>query len=134
MGPVASVLETASMVVVFALFMLIRRDTLRERVIRLVGDRRRLLAGTALEDASSRLRRYLLLLFVVNASYGTVFGVAVAVMGVPHALLWGVLAGLLRFVPYLGAPLAAGFAIAMAVAFFPGGNRAWWIFHPLCSS
>jgi predicted PurR-regulated permease PerM len=128
MGPVASVLETASMVVVFALFMLIRRETLRERVIRLVGDRGRLLAGTALEDASSRLRRYLLLLFVVNASYGTVFGVAVAVMGVPHALLWGVLAGLLRFVPYLGAPLAAGFAIAMAVAFFPGWDRAWWIF------
>ncbi len=128
MGPVASVLETSSMVVVFALFMLIRRETLRERVVRLAGARRRLLAGTALEDASTRLRRYLLLLFVVNASYGTVFGVAVAVMGVPHALLWGVLAALLRFVPYLGAPLAAGLAIAMAVAVFPGWEHAWWIF------
>jgi AI-2E family transporter len=79
----------------------------------------------ALDDASRRLSRYLLLQFLVNAGYGTLFGVGLYFIGVPHASLWGILAAFLRFVPYVGTLIATAFPVAMALAVFPGWN------HPL---
>lgn len=123
-GPLTGVLETSALVIVFTLFILVKREDLRNRVIRLAGQNQLNVVTQALDDASRRLSRYLLFQFVVNISYGAIFGCLVYWIGVPHALLWGVLAGLLRFVPYVGTPIAAAFPIGMAIAVFPGWHQA----------
>jgi predicted PurR-regulated permease PerM len=127
-GPLAGLLEISVMVIVFTLFMLVRREDLRNRVIRLAGQGQMNVVTQALDDASRRLSRYLLLQFVVNAAYGVIFGSGTYWIGIPHALLWGVLCGLLRFVPYVGAPIAAAFPMAVALALFPGWHQAALIF------
>jgi predicted PurR-regulated permease PerM len=126
--PIAGPLETAGMVVIFTAFMLIKREDLRNRLIRLGGEGRLTVMTQALDDASRRLSRYLLLQFLVNAVYGSIFGIGLFFMKVPNALLWGVLAALLRLVPYVGTLIAAAFPIAMAFAVFPGWNHAVLIF------
>ena len=78
----------------------------------------------ALDEASRRLGRYLLLQFAVNADYGLLFGLGVYFIGIPHPLLWGVFGCLLRFVPYIGTPVAAVFPMGMALAVFPGWSQA----------
>jgi hypothetical protein len=78
----------------------------------------------ALDDAGRRLSRYLVLQCLVNASYGTVFGLALYYIGIPHALLWGVFAGMLRFVPYVGSLIATALPVALALAVFPGWRQA----------
>jgi hypothetical protein len=78
----------------------------------------------ALDDASRRLSRYLLLQFLVNAGYGILFGVGLYFIAIPHALLWGALAALLRFVPYVGTLIATAFPVMMALAVFPGWQHA----------
>jgi hypothetical protein len=127
-GPLTGVFETSAMVIVFTLFMLVKREDLRNRVIRLAGQNQLNIVTQALDDASRRLSRYLLLQFLMNAIYGVIFGSALYWIGVPHALLWGVLGGLLRFVPYVGTPIAAAFPIALAMAVFPGWHQVGIIF------
>jgi predicted PurR-regulated permease PerM len=127
-GPLTGVFETSGMVIVFALFMLVKREDLRNRVIRLAGQGRLTVVTQALDDGSRRLSRYLLFQFLVNAVYGAIFGGVVYWIGVPHALLWGVLSGLLRFVPYVGSPIATAFPITMALAVFPGWHEASLVF------
>lgn len=123
-GPLTGVFETSAMVIVFTLFMMIKREDLRNRVIRLAGQGQLSVVTQALDDGSRRLSRYLLLQFVVNTTYGIVFGSGAYWIGIPHALLWGVLAALLRFVPYVGTPIAAAFPMCMALAVFPGWQQA----------
>jgi predicted PurR-regulated permease PerM len=127
LGPVAGPLETAGIVVIFTAFMLINREDLRNRLIRLGGQGRLTVVTQALDDASRRLSRYLLLQFLVNACYGSLFGLGLYLMAVPHALLWGVLAALLRLVPYVGTLIATAFPMAMALAVFPGWKHAAFI-------
>ncbi len=124
LGPLAGPLETAGIVIIFTAFMLMKREDLRNRLIRLGGQGQLTVVTQALDDASHRLSRYLLLQFVVNAAYGSLFGLAVYLVGVPHALLWGALAALLRLVPYIGTPIATVFPVAMALAVFPGWKHA----------
>ncbi len=128
LGPLAGPLETASIVVIFTAFTLIKREDLRNRLIRLGGQGRLTAITQALDDASRRLSRYLLLQILVNASYGAFFGLGLYLIGVPHALLWGALAGVLRLVPYIGTLAAAVFPVAMALAIFPGWSQAWLSF------
>jgi predicted PurR-regulated permease PerM len=123
-GPLTGVLETSAVVIVFTLFILVKREDLRNRVIRLAGQNQLNVVTQALDDASRRLSHYLLFQFVVNISYGAIFGCFVYWIGVPHVLLWGVLAVLLRFIPYVGTPIAAAFPVGMALAVFPGWHRA----------
>lgn len=123
-GPLTGVFETSAMVIVFTLFMMIKREDLRNRVIRLAGQGQLSVVTQALDDGSRRLSRYLLLQFVVNTTYGVIFGSGAYWIGIPHALLWGVLAALLRFVPYVGTPIAAAFPMGMALAVFPGWHQA----------
>jgi predicted PurR-regulated permease PerM len=122
-GPLTGVLETGVIVVVFTLFILVRREDLRNRMLRLAGRSRLSVMTQAMDEASSRLRRYLLLQFAVNAGYGVLFGFGIYLIGTPHALLWGVFASVLRFVPYIGTLVAAGFPIGMALAVFPGWSQ-----------
>lgn len=119
-GPLTGVLETTGIVVIFTLFVLVKREDLRNRLVRLAGTGQLNLVTQAMDDASKRLSRYLLFQFVVNGAYGALFGLALLVIGIPHPLLWGVCAFLLRFIPYLGTPAAALFPMVLAFAIFPG--------------
>jgi predicted PurR-regulated permease PerM len=116
LGPLA----TAGIVLVFTVFILVGREDLRNRFIRLAGNGRLNLMTQALDEAAQRINRYLLLQFMVNSLYGVVIAAALHVVGIPNAVLWGVSAAVLRFLPYVGAPLAALMPIALSIAVFPG--------------
>jgi predicted PurR-regulated permease PerM len=128
LGPLAGVLGTAAVVVILAVFMLLKREDLRNRAIRLAGRGQLTRMTQALDDAGRRLSKYLLLQFAVNAGYGLIFGGALYFIQVPHALLWGTLAALLRFIPYVGTLAAALMPVMMAVAVFPGWRPAGMVF------
>lgn len=108
---------------IFTLFILLKREGLRNRLLRLAGSSQLNVMTQALDEASQRLGRYLLFQFLVNAGYGVLFGLGVYFIGIPHPLLWGVFASLLRFVPYVGTAVAALFPMGMALAVFPGWSQ-----------
>ncbi len=123
--PMIGPLATAGIVVVFVIFFLLEKSDLRDRLIRLAGrDLHRTTEG--LNDAAERVSRYLLMQLVVNATYGIPFGIALYFIGVPGAFLWGLLATLLRFIPYLGPVLAAFCPMVLAFAVDPGWNMLIW--------
>jgi predicted PurR-regulated permease PerM len=124
LGPLAGPMETAIIVIIFTLFMLVKREDLRNRAIRLAGRGQIHLMTQAIDDAGRRLSRYLLLQCMVNAGYGILFGLGLYFAGVPHAFLWGASAAVLRFIPYLGSLIAAALPIALALAVFPGWHHA----------
>ena len=128
LGPLAGPIETAGMVIIFTTFMLANWEDLRNRVIRLGGKGRLSVVTQAMEEASQGLSRYLLMQFLVNSCYCCIFGTALYLIGVPHALLWGALAAALRFVPYIGVWIAVAFPVALAVAVFPGWKHALLVF------
>lgn len=117
-------LVEALLVVVFSFFILLQREELRNRMIRLTG-RGDLNAKTrAMDEASQKVSRYFLLLFAVNCSYGAVIFAALRFLGLPQAWLFGALTALLRFIPYVGAPISALLPILVALAVFPGWEQA----------
>jgi predicted PurR-regulated permease PerM len=120
--PVLGPLETTVIVVVVAIFILMQREDLRDRFIRLFGSTDLHRTTLAMDDAGQRLSRYFVSQLGVNTCFGVVIGVGLAFIGVPSAALWGVLAGLLRFVPYVGPLLAAVAPLTLAAAVDPG----WW--------
>lgn len=117
---VLGLLASALIVTVFTIFMLIRREDLRNRLIFLAGEGRLSLVTQALDDASERVSRYLLLQFLVNTCYGIFIGVCLHFIGVPAALLWGAIAGIMRFLPYIGPPLGALMPLLLSLAVFSG--------------
>ncbi|WP_372897633.1 AI-2E family transporter [Stieleria sp.] len=127
-GTVLSPLATAGLVSVFALFMLVHREDLRDRIIYVVSQGNYVTTTEALDEAASRISRYLMAQSIINASYGFVLTLGLTIIGVtmteagsfPNAILWGVLATCLRFVPYLGPTAAAVFPLALALSVFPG--------------
>ena len=123
LGPLTEPIETSGLVIIFIAFMLIHREDLRNRLIRLGGQGQLTVVTHAMEDASQKLSRYLLLQLLVNSSYGLLFGIGLFLIGVPHALLWGALATILRYVPYIGIWIAISFPMAMAAAVFPGWKQ-----------
>jgi predicted PurR-regulated permease PerM len=125
-GPLAGPLATAGIVIVFLIFILVQREDLRDRFILLVsaGDLHR--TTMALDDGASRLSRYFLTQIAINASFGVIIGTGLFFIGVPSAILWGILAMLLRFLPYIGAWIAAFFPIALAVAVDPSWSMLVW--------
>ena len=123
-GPAIAPLATALIVAVFTIFMLIKREDLRNRFLRLAGDDRLNVVTLALDDAAARVSKFLLMQFVVNCVYGGVFALALYFIHVPYALLWGVLAAVLRFIPYVGTLLAAVMPVALALAVFSGWSHA----------
>ncbi len=127
-GPATNTLEVFAITIVFSLFMLIKREDVRNRVIRLAGGGQLNIMTQALDEGASKLSRFLLLQVSVNAAYGTLFGLGVHLIGVPHALLWGILAALLRFVPYVGTAVAAALPMALALAVFPGWKEVIFTF------
>ena len=116
LGPLLGPLETAGVVLIFVIFMLIEREALRDRLLRLVGQHDLNKTTQALDDVASRISRYLVLQFVVNIAYGLSIAAGLYLIGVPNALAWGALAACMRFIPYIGAWLALVFPLALSIA------------------
>ena len=116
------------MVLIFTVFMLLKREDLRNRLLRLAGLGQLNLMTQALDDASGRVSRYLLMQFLVNAGFGTLFGFGLYCIGVPYPALWGVVAGILRYVPYVGTMVAATLPLALSLAVFDGWLRPLLVF------
>ena len=117
-GPVA----TVAIVVVFLVFLLMGRADLLDRFIRLVGSRDYARANIALADASKRVGRYLLVQLAVNCTYGLIFGLGLWLIGVPSAVLWGLLIVVFRYIPFIGALIIAVVPFGLAFAVDPGWN------------
>ena len=118
-------LTTTGVVLLLVIFILLQREDIRDRVIRLAGAGDIETTTTALNDAAYRLSRLLLVQSAMNAGYGVVIALALWAIGIPSPILWGVLAALLRFVPYIGAVLAAVFPLLLAAAVDPGWTMAF---------
>jgi predicted PurR-regulated permease PerM len=127
-GSVIHLFFTASIVVVFVIFMLFQREDLRDRLIRLIGAGQINLTTKALDDAAHRVSRYLLAQLALNVGFGVLAGLGLFFMGVPNPVLWAVLAILLRYVPYLGIWLAAAMPAAISFATNPGWMEPIGIF------
>jgi hypothetical protein len=117
----------AGLVIVFVIMILLEREDLRDRLLRLAGRRDLHRTTLAMDDAAQRVSRYLLRQLVVNGCCGLPIGLGLAVIGIPNAALWGIFAALLRFIPYLGIVIAACFPVALAVAVDPGWMLLVWV-------
>jgi predicted PurR-regulated permease PerM len=115
-GTLIEVLGTTGMVVILVVFFLVRRDDLRDRFIRLVGHGHVTLTTQMLEDAGTRVSRYLSMQFLINVIFGAAVGMGLYLIGMPNAILWGILATTLRFVPYIGPWIAAAMPIGLSMA------------------
>lgn len=116
-------LVTGFLTVVFTFFVLLQREDLRNRVIRLTGHGHLNLMTQAMSDASQRISRYFSLQLLVNSTYGLAIFIALHLVGLPHALLFGALSTLFRFIPYIGAPVAALLPTVLSLAVFHGWTR-----------
>jgi predicted PurR-regulated permease PerM len=119
-GPVVERLASTGLAIVLVIFMLIERDELRNRLIRLVGYGRLTITTKALEEAGGRISRYLLMESIINSGFGLAVAIGLFLVGLPYAALWGFLAAVLRFIPYVGPWLAALMPCALALAAFEG--------------
>jgi predicted PurR-regulated permease PerM len=123
LGPLLSPLGTAAIVIVFVIFILLEREDLRNRLIRLVGSQQLNLTTQALDDAAFRVSRYLQMQLLINATYGLVIAAGLFFIGLPNAILWGVLTMMLRFVPYIGPWIAATIPMLLSLAVFDDWTR-----------
>jgi predicted PurR-regulated permease PerM len=124
--PLVEPLTTSGLMAIFVIFFLLEREDLRDRIIKLAGSHDLRRTTEAITDGAQRLSRYFLAQTGLNMLFGVIIGAGLALIGVPNPVLWGILAMLLRFVPYIGALLAALFPIALAVAVGPGWSMALW--------
>ena len=119
-GTLLEVLGTIGIVIVLVVFFLIRREDLRDRFIHLVGKGQVTVTTQMLEDAGTRVSRYLSMLFLINVTFGISVGIGLYLIGVPNAILWGILAAALRFIPYIGPWIAAAMPIGLSMAISTG--------------
>jgi predicted PurR-regulated permease PerM len=124
LSPAIAPIETTFIVLVVTIFILLQREDLRDRLISLFGSRDLHRTTTAINDAAVRLSRYFVAQLGVNLSAGGVIAIGLAIIGVPGALLFGVIAALLRFVPYIGIWIAAILAVFLAAAIQPQWTMA----------
>ena len=125
-SPLLHPLATTGIIIIFVIFILLQREDLRNRLIRLAGSHDLQRTTAALDDAASRLSRLFLIQLLLNGSFGVIIGTGLWLIGVPSAILWGILAAVLRFVPYIGAAIAAAFPMVLAVAVDPTWSMLLW--------
>ncbi len=125
-GIILHPLATTGATLLFVLFLLMQREDVRDRAIRLLGSHDLEKSTTAMDDAGDRLSRYFLAMTGINAAFGIVVGVGLWMIGVPSPVLWGVLAMLMRFVPFIGSFIAAAFPLLLAAAVDPGWGMFLW--------
>ena len=126
LGPVVAPLSTAGIVIVLVVFTMVNREDLRNRIIRLIGTSTLYATTEAIDDATSRLSRYLRMQLLINTIYGVVVAAGLALIGVPNALLWGVFGMLLRFVPYVGPWIATAMPVVLSLATSQGWSQPLW--------
>ncbi len=121
-------IETAGIVLVVLVFVLLEQEALRDRFIRIAGgsDIRR--TTLAINDAGERLSRFFVLQFTVNLGVGVMVWIGLSLIGLPHPMLWAVLAAVLRFVPYVGVWIAAACSSLLAAAVDPGWSLTFIVF------
>ncbi len=115
-APLLGPLGTGALVLLLVICMLLQREDLRSRLIRLIGQGHISATTRAMDDAGARVSRYLLMQLVVNVTYGIAIAVGLYFIGVPNAVLWGVFATVMRFIPYIGPWIAAAFPIMLSLA------------------
>ncbi len=133
LGQFMAPLGTLGLVIVFVIFVLLQREDLRDRLIRLVGQGQLQITTSALDDAASRISRYLMAQAIVNGTYGIAIAIGLWLIGLfagdekagdpgnfPSLVLWGLLCAILRFIPYIGPWIAAVFPIAVSFAAYHG--------------
>lgn len=139
LGPLVAPFTTAGIVIILVLFMLLDREGQRSRLVQLFGRSRMHIATEAMHDVTTRVGRYLRLLFLVNASYGLTITAGLWLIGVPGAIMWGVLGFSLRFLPYLGPWIAAIIPLMVSIATSEGWSQplmvaGWYIVVELISN
>ncbi|HLN97972.1 MAG TPA: AI-2E family transporter [Pyrinomonadaceae bacterium] len=119
-APLIHPLATTGIIIIFVVFILLQQQDLRNRLIRIAGSHDLQRTTLAMDDAGKRLSRLFLMQLALNAAFGLIIGIGLWAIGVPSAPLWGLLAMVLRFVPYIGAIVAAIFPLILATAVDPG--------------
>jgi predicted PurR-regulated permease PerM len=125
-SPLLRPLTTTGIIAIFVIFILLQREDLRNRLLKLAGSHDLQKTTAALDDAATRLSRLFLIQLALNISFGVVIGLGLWVIGIPSPVLWGILAAVLRFVPYIGAVISAVFPLALAAAVDPGWSMLVW--------
>ena len=125
--PVLHPLAAAAIIFIVAIFILLQQDDLRDRVIRLFGSRDLHRTTLAMDDAARRLSRFFLVQLGINTAFGGIIATGLYFIGLPSPLLWGIIAALMRFVPYIGSYVAAGVPILLAAAVDPGWSLTLWV-------
>ncbi len=125
-SPLLRPLTTTGIVAIFVIFILLQREDLRNRFIKLAGSHDLQKTTAALDDAATRLSRLFLIQIALNTAFGVAIGAGLWVIGIPSPALWGILAAVLRFVPYIGAVISAVFPLALASAVDPGWSMLLW--------
>lgn len=120
--PLIGPLGMAALVIVFVIFILLELEDLRDRVIHLIGRGHLRVTTQAINDAGGRVSRYLFAQLIVNVTYGIPVGIGLYFIGIPNAVLFGLLAAVFRFIPYLGPCLGAAFPIFLSLAISPSWN------------
>ena len=122
-GPLFGAVGTIGLSLLLAIFMLIKREDLRDRLVSVSGRPSLVVATKAFADAGERISRYLVMQFVINGSMGVAVGVGLYFIGVPYAALWGLAAGVLRYIPYVGPWIAALLPITVSLVTTPGWEQ-----------
>ena len=122
-APTIEFVASGFLVVVLVFFLLQDRESLRDKMLRLAGRAHLTVTTQAIGETSDRISRYLLTIALLNLGFGTLIGFGLFLLKVPHAPLWGVMAGLFRFVPYVGAVLSAALPTFLSIAVFPN----WYV-------
>jgi predicted PurR-regulated permease PerM len=116
-------LASVGMVIVLVIYVLINREEIRNRLLRLIGEGRMTLTTKALDDTAQGLSAYLLAQFMINASFGVVVGLGVWAVGLPYPLLWAVCSTFLRYIPFVGPWIALMFPLVLSLAIAPGWTK-----------
>jgi predicted PurR-regulated permease PerM len=119
-GTLLPPLATAGIVILFVIFILLQREDLRDRAIRLLGASDMQRTTAAMNDAAERLSKYFLRQVLINSAYGVFITIGLWLIGIPSPIVWGILAALMRFVPYVGPFIAASFPLILAAAVAQG--------------
>lgn len=123
LSPIVEIAGTAGLTMLLSIFMLIKREDLRNRLVSVAGQASLVVTTKAFSEAAERISRYLLMQFVINASMGLFVWLGLYFLGVPYSALWGLSAGVLRYIPYLGPWLAALLPITVSVVTAPGWEQ-----------
>ncbi len=120
LSPLLEYLGELALAIILVIFMLLKREELRNRIIRLAGRGRIVVATKFIDEAGQRVSRFLLMQAIVNGTFGLIFGLGLLLIGVKYALLWGFVAAMLRYLPYIGPYLAVTFPISLSLAMSEG--------------